>query len=67
MFLAPIVQEIFAVKVDDIVDLKIQKNEIAVKPFLGGYISGLARATLLKFDTRIEWSLSFPNLVSNYL
>ena len=53
--LGPIVQEILRFKVDVSVD-KI--------PFLGGYISGLARATLLKFDVQIEWSPGFPNLVS---
>ena len=59
--LGPIVQEIFRFKVGVSV-IKSPEN-----PFLGGYISELERATLLKFDTLIEWSLSFPNLVSNLL
>ena len=56
--LGPIVREILRVKVDASVD------EI---PFSGGYISGLARATHLKFDKQIERSPGFPNLVSNLL
>ena len=56
--LGPIVREILRVKIDASVD------EI---PFSGDYISGLARATLLKLNTQIELSPGFPNLVSNLL
>ena len=59
--LSPIVQEIFRFKFGVLV-VKSPEN-----PFLGGYISELERATLLKFDTLIEWSLGSPNLVSNLL
>ena len=59
--LGPIVQEIFRFEFGVSV-VKSPEN-----PFLGGYISGLARATLLKFNTQIELSPGFPNLVSNLL
>ena len=57
----PIVQEIFRVKVGISVDKSPET------PFLGGYISGLPTATLLKFHTLIEPTPGFPNLVSNLL
>ena len=57
--LGPIVQEIFRFEFGVSV-VKSPEN-----PFLGGYISGLARARLLKFDTQIEWSLLFPHMVLN--
>ena len=59
--LGPIVQEIFRFEFGVSV-VKSPEN-----PFLGGYISGLAVATLLKLDTQIQWSLVFPKLVSNSL
>ena len=59
--LGPIVQEIFRFEFGVSV-VKSPEN-----PFVGGYISGLAVAELLKFDTQIEWGLVFPNQVSNSL
>ena len=63
--LAPIVQEICAVKVGDVVDLKIPRNKKAVYPSSGGHISGLGGATVSKFCTLIDESSGFPMLVSD--